>query len=189
MGKSIITVIFAGCACGLLAYGQSNSATQPNTSDRMFMQKAAEANMAEVQLGKLAQQKGELVSVQKFGQRMEKDHSQANQQLQSIASSQGVTLPTSLNAKDQALYDRLSGLSGSAFDRAYMRAMVNDHMHDVSEFQRESEVAHDQAVRNFAANTLPTLEDHLHMARKVRHDLGISATAEANHTPESALQK
>jgi putative membrane protein len=186
MGKNFITVIFTGCACGLLAYGQSNSTTP---SDSMFMQKAAEANTAEVQLGKLAQQKGELVSVQNFGKRMANDHSQANEQLQSIASTAGVTLPTALNAKDQALYDRLSGLSGSAFDRAYMRAMVADHMRDVSQFQKESETAQDQAVRNFASNTLPTLEDHLRKARKVRHDLGISATAEANHTPESALQK
>jgi putative membrane protein len=153
------------------------------------MHKAAEGGLAEVQLGQLAEQKAGSQAVKDFGERMVKDHGQADEQLHGVASSQGVTLPNSLDGKDKALYDRLSGLSGAAFDRVYMRAMVSDHQQDVAEFQKESETARDQAVRSFASTTLPTLEDHLHMARKVRHDLGISATAEANHTPESVLQK
>lgn len=187
MWKNIIPVIFAGCACGLFAYAQSNS-IQVNGSDRTFMHKAAEGGLAEVQLGQLAEQKAGSQAVKDFGQRMVKDHSQANEQLQSIASTQGVTLPNSLDAKDQALYNRLSGLSGTAFDRAYMRAMVNDHVKDVAEFQRESDSARDQAVRSFASMTLPTLQDHLHFARQVRHDLGISASAKTHRTDESALQ-
>jgi putative membrane protein len=155
----------------------------------MFMDKAAEGGLAEVQLGQLAEQKASEQSVKDFGKRMVTDHSQANDKLNGIASSEGVTLPTSLDAKDHALYDRLSGLSGSAFDVAYMRAMVSDHNQDVAQFQRESQTARNQAIRSFASTTLPTLQDHLHMAKKVRHDLGISASAEANHTDESALQR
>jgi putative membrane protein len=67
--------------------------------------------------------------------------------------------------------------------------MVSDHNQDVAQFQRESQTARNQAIRSFASTTLPTLQDHLHMAKKVRHDLGISASAEANHTDESALQR
>lgn len=189
MGKQIFTVILVGCASGIFAYAQSNSSTQLNAADRMFVKKAAQGGMAEVQLGQLAEQKASSDAVKKFGEHMVADHTKANDQLKEVASSQGVTLPTSLDAKDQALYNRLSGLSGAAFDKAYMRAMVNDHTQDVAQFQKESETAHDQAVRTFASNTLPTLEDHLHMARKVRHDMAISTTAEANHTPESVLQK
>lgn len=185
MGKNLVAVFAAGCACGILAYAQS----QANPADRMFIHKAAEGGMAEVQLGQLAQQKASSQEVKDFGQRMVTDHSQANDKLKSIAANQGVTVPSSLDAKDQALYDRLSGLSGNAFDKAYMRAMVNDHVQDVAEFRKESGSARDQAVRSFASDTLPTLEDHLRMARKVSHDLGISATAEANRTDESALQR
>jgi putative membrane protein len=189
MKKNIITLLLASCACGLLAYGQSNSSTTVSAADRMFIEKAAEGGMAEVQLGQLATHKASSQSVKDFGQRMVTDHSQANDQLKNIASTQGVPVPTSLTAKDQALYDRLSGLSGTAFDRAYMQAMVRDHNTDVAEFQKESATGKDQAVQSFASTTLPTLEDHLHMAKKVRHDLAISATAEANHTDESALQR
>ncbi len=172
MGKNIITVILAGCACGLFAYGQS---TTVNKADRMFIHKAAEGGMAEVQLGQLAEQRASSQAVKDFGQRMVTDHGKADQKLDSLASSDGVTVPTTLDAKDQALYDRLSGLSGSAFDRAYMRAMVNDHMQDVAEFQRESAAAQNPAVRSFVSNTLPTLQDHLHLAKKVRRDMGTSA--------------
>jgi putative membrane protein len=188
MGRHIITLLLAGSSCGFLAFAQSNP-PQVNSSDRTFLDKAAQGGLAQVQLGQLAEQKASSQAVKNFGQRMVTDHSQANEKLMGIASADGVTLPTSLDAKDQALYDRLSGLSGDAFDRAYMRAMVNDHKQDIVEFQRASQTAQDQAVRSFASMTLPTLQDHLHAARHVRHDLGISATAEANHTDESALQR
>jgi putative membrane protein len=69
-----------------------------------------------------------------------------------------------MNAKDKALHDRLSKLSGNAFDKAYMRAMIEDHQEDVSEFRQESQSAKDPDVRQFAAKTLPTLEEHLRIA-------------------------
>jgi putative membrane protein len=132
----------------------------------MFIHKAAGGGMAEVQMGQLAEERASSQAVKDFGQRMVTDHNQAGQQLQSLAASEGARIPTTLDAKDQALYDRLSGLSGSAFDRAYTRAMVNDHMQDVAEFQRESATAQDPAVRSFASNTLPTLQDLFTWPRK-----------------------
>jgi putative membrane protein len=155
----------------------------------MFVNKAAQGGMAEVQLGQLAGQKGSSQAVKDFGQRMVTDHSQANDKLKGIASSKGIAIPTSLDAKDQALYDRLSGLSGPAFDKAYMRAMLKDHKTDIAEFQKESNSGHDQDIRSFASSTLPTLQEHLHMAQQTESKLGTSATAEANHTDESALQR
>lgn len=103
------------------------------------------------------------------------DHGEANQKLNGIASSDGVTLPASLNSKDQALYNKLSGLSGTAFDREYMNAMVKDHKMDISEFQKESNSGRDQGVKSFANSTLPTLHEHLHLAQHV--DSKVSASA------------
>jgi len=160
--KKITTLLLATCGCGLMAYAQS----QVSSADRMFMDKAAQGGMAEVQLGQLASQKASAQPVKDFGQRMVTDHSQANDKLKGIASSKGVTLPDAVSAKDKALYDRLSGLSGEAFDRAYMQAMVKDHNEDVAEFRKESKVAKDADVRSFASMTLPTLEDHLRMAKE-----------------------
>ncbi len=135
--------------------------------DRHFIRKAGEGGLAEVELGKLAAEKGQSQDVKKFGQRMIDDHSKANDQLKQLAESKGVTLPAKLDAKDQATKDRLEKLSGEQFDRAYMNDMVKDHSKDVAEFKKESTTAKDPEVKSFASQTLPTLEDHLKEARSI----------------------
>jgi putative membrane protein len=123
--------------------------------------KAAKGGMAEVELGKLAAEKASSDDVKKFGQRMADDHGKAGDELKSLAQSKNVTLPTTLDPKDQALKDKLSKLSGAQFDRAYMQAMVSDHKKDVNEFKVESQSGKDPDVKAWASKTLPTLEDHL----------------------------
>ncbi len=82
-------------------------------------------------------------------------------------------LRDSMNAKDKALYDRLSRLSGDAFDKAYMRAMIDDHQQDVSDFRQESQNAKDPDVRQVASQTLPALEEHLRMAKGTGSQVGV----------------
>jgi len=94
--------------------------------------------VAEVQMGKPAVEKASNPQVKQFGQSMIDDHTKAGDQLKSVASKDNITLPADLNAKDKATYDSLSKLSGTAFDRAYMRDMVKDHQTDVNEFQKEA---------------------------------------------------
>jgi putative membrane protein len=100
------------------------------------------------------------------------DHSKANAELKLAAREQGVALPTELDAEHQAAIDRLSRLSGSAFDQAYMRDMVMDHEEDVSEFARAARHSGDSPIKSFASRALPTLQDHLKMARDVDGELG-----------------
>src|SRR5579872_617760 len=87
-----------------------NTSQQLSKADMNFMKEAAEGGMAEVELGKLAQQNAQSDQVNQFGQRMVTDHSNANQQLTSIASSKGMTLPSQLDKKQEQLQDRLSKL-------------------------------------------------------------------------------
>ena len=168
------TTLIAALCCvgGLPIFARSTTAM----SDSSFVRKAAEANYAEIQMGKLAQDKGTNPAVKDFGQRMVTDHSKAYDQLKPIASKDNVTMPDRMNAKDQALYDRLSKLSGAQFDREYMRSMVKDHQSDVAEFQRESTKAKDADVRTYASNTLPTLQKHLRLAEDANSKIGASAS-------------
>src|SRR4051812_22006608 len=83
-------------------------------ADDTFVTKAAKGGMAEVELGKLASEKGTSDAVKQFGQRMVTDHGKANDELKSLAQSKNVTLPTDIDAKDKALRDRLMKLSGPA---------------------------------------------------------------------------
>ena len=163
-------LLAGACACGLSLFGvaafaqNNSSANRLATSDSTFAAKAAQGGMAEVKLGQLAKDKGSSQGVKDFGQKMIDDHTKANDDLKSVASKEGVTLPTSLDARDQATYDRLSAMSGTAFDKAYMHDMVTDHRMDVNEFRRESEHGTDPGLKAFAASTLPTLEEHLKLA-------------------------
>jgi putative membrane protein len=142
------------------------------SADIHFMVKAAQGGMAEVKMGQLATEKGSNPEVKAFGQKMIDDHTKANDQLKSIAQEQGVTLPTSLNGKDQATYDKLSNLAGAEFDKQYAKHMVADHQEDVKEFQKEANSGKDEKVKSFAAQTLPILQQHLQMAKDMQSKVG-----------------
>jgi putative membrane protein len=151
--------------------GSSATPTQGSSSmsasDRTFVRKAAEGGLAEVELGKLAAERASSQDVKQFGQRMVDDHTKANDQLKQLASQKGISVPEKLGAKDAATKARLEKLSGKTFDRAYMRDMVTDHTKDVTEFRTEAKGAKDPDVKNFATQTVPTLEEHLKQAKSL----------------------
>jgi putative membrane protein len=144
--------------------------------DAAFALKAAQGGVAEVRLGQLALKKANHSDVKAFGQRMVDDHSKTNERLKAAAAKSGMTLPATMNADDQALYDKLSRLSGAAFDRAYTRAMVKDHEQDIKEFQREAAKGTNADIRAFAEATLPTLQVHLEMARAAERKASASGS-------------
>jgi len=146
--------------------GESNR-MMITANDKKFATEAALGNMTEVKLGQMAADKATKPEVKEFGQRMVTDHTKANDDLKSVASAQKIDLPTSLDAKHQAVVDRLSKLSGAEFDRAYVKDMVRDHDADVKAFQHQSQYGQDSALRDYAARTLPTLQDH----QKQIHDI------------------
>jgi putative membrane protein len=131
------------------------------------MVKAAQGGLGEVTLGKLAQTHGGGSGAKGFGQRMVRDHTQANARLKRVAGREGVRLSSAPGPEEQAARARLARLSGPAFDRAYLADMVEDHEKDVAEFQKEAATGKDPAARAFAAQTLPTLRMHLQMARSL----------------------
>ncbi len=143
-----------------------------SSPDAEFVQKAAQGGLAEVKLGQLAQEKASNAAVKSFGQRMEMDHSKAGDELKAAAGQSGMTLAATMSAKDQALYDRLSALSGAQFDRAYISAMVKDHKEDIAEFEKEAKGGSDPNIKAFAARTLPTLKEHLTMAESAARQVG-----------------
>jgi len=168
-----IGVAFAAASAGAAAQGTTASsgaasgamASKMSSADKSFVQKATIGGLAEVEFGKLAQQKGSSDQVKQFGSRMVEDHSKANDELKQIVSSQGISAPTELDAKHKSTMAKLDKLSGQQFDRAYMSDMVKDHKEDVALFRKESSSGKDSDLKSFAAKTLPTLEDHLKMAQ------------------------
>jgi putative membrane protein len=160
----------------------SKSASRTMT-DAEFAKLAAQGGLAEVKLGQLAEDKGTSQAVKDFGKRMVNDHSKGNDALKTAASKANITLPGQITAKDEALYNRLSKLSGAAFDRAYARDMVQDHTADVAAFHHEAMDGKQASIKSFASQTLPTLEEHLKLARAMQHDVSSanSSVLKKNH--------
>ena len=144
--------------------------------DKKFVKDSALGGMTEVELGKLAAQKGSSDAVKQFGQRMVDDHSKANSQLKEIASKSSIEVPAELDSKHQSRVDKLAKLSGPDFDKAYMKDQVKDHEHDVSDFKSEAQYGSDPNIKQFAMNTLPVLQEHLTAAK----DLNKSAKQAAS---------
>ncbi len=157
---------------GSSATSSSSSAGMLSAADKKFVMEAARGGMAEVELGQLAAQKASSSEVKSFGQMMVDDHTKANDELKSLASGKGITVPTDLDAKSKAQKARLEKLSGEEFDRAYMRDMERDHRKDVAEFKRESASGKDQELKDWAGKTLPTLEKHLQHAEQTASAVG-----------------
>jgi putative membrane protein len=153
------------------------SSKMMKSPDARFAMKAAQGGMAEVQLGQLAAQQASNADVKAFGQHMVDDHSKANDQLKSVAQGENMTLPTTLDAKDQALMSKLQGLSGADFDKTYVKAMVKDHQEDIKEFQKEADSGKDPQIKNFASQTLPILQEHLSKIQSIQSSMAGGGSA------------
>ena len=154
--------------------GSMTRPTKTNLSalDKQFMIQAAQGGMAEVILGKLAAQRAASSSVKQYGQRMINDHTQANKELMALAARKGVTLPKDVNAKQKALRARLGQIPAPRLDRVYMNeAGVKSHVDQAALFQREAEQGQDPDVKALAAKILPTVQEHLQMARSITNNL------------------
>jgi putative membrane protein len=149
--------------------GERSSQAKPASgslkmADKNFLTHAAQGGEAEVELGRLAQQKAADAQVKAFGQRMETDHSKATSELRALIAQKGLTVPGGLPPDALALKNRLDKLQGATFDQAYMRAMVDDHVKDVRAFEMTAKST-DPDIKAFAEKTLPTLREHLKMAQ------------------------
>jgi putative membrane protein len=143
-----------------------------------FLTHAAQDGEAEIELGRIAQEKAADTKVKDFGARMQKDHGNANAELRAIAAKKGLTIPGG-PGPHAAMKNRLEKLQGAAFDQAYMRAMVDDHSKAVKEFQMATN-SPDADVKAFAAKTLPTLQEHLKLAQEVHRAVSSSVRSSAN---------
>jgi len=168
-------VVLAMCATPAYARTARKGAhTAKGSSDTTFVKTAANVGIAEVELGNLAASKASSDQVKQFAQRMVTDHGKANDELKSVTQTKNITLPTEIDAAHKTVKDRLSKLSGDAFDRAYMREMLMGHRKAVNLFRTESTSGSDADIKSWASKTLPTIEEHLKMAEDANRAVGTS---------------
>jgi putative membrane protein len=171
MRTSWIFVTVVASTISLSAVAQTGSTMSSGTAsagDANFVKTAAISDMYEIQASQLAQTKATSADVKTFADRMIADHTKTSDQLKSlVANKPGMTPPTSIDAKHRAFLAKLRSASGANFDTLYAQQQIHAHYEAVMLFTSESQKGKDSDLKNFASQTLPTLQQHLSMAQQL----------------------
>ncbi|MBT2118297.1 DUF4142 domain-containing protein [Dyella sp. LX-66] len=151
-----------------LACPAAASASEGSPADQAFLTRAAADGSAEIALGQLALQKSSSPQTKQLAQHIVSDHTKANEQLVALARQKQITVAPEPDPAAKQEMDKLQKLDGDAFDRAYAQDMVKGHQQAIILFTKASTSATDSDIKQFAAQTLPVLKDHLQMARQLR---------------------
>lgn len=149
-----------------------NTQSQSGDNTQEFLTEAASGGMMEVELGRIAQEKATNQEVKNFAAMMVKDHSQANEQLKSVAQSKNMQLPAQMMEDHQKEVDRFRNMqAGQDFDKEYVDLMVEDHEEDVSKFESAQNDVQDPEIKQWVSNTLPTLRQHKEHIDKIKETM------------------
>ena len=129
--------------------------------DARFLVSAAEANLKQIQLGQLAQQKGNSRHVKELGKMMEDSHTKSQRDLTALAKSKRITIPTSATNDTRDAYEDLNKKSGNDFDKAYADKMISRHEDAIETFEKASTDSYDTDIKDWAIATLPDLRTNL----------------------------
>jgi putative membrane protein len=131
---------------------------------KKFVTDAAMTDIFEIQAGQLAQQKVSDAVYKDFAQMTIEDHTKTTDQLKGMAPTLGIELPQQLDKMHQAAIDKLSAMSGAAFERTYKADQIHGHREAVAMFERYANSGDNADLRKWASDTLPTLRKHLQHA-------------------------
>jgi putative membrane protein len=167
MGIRVATGVVVLALVSAPAFAQSKKHPTPATplTDHEFVMDMARSYMAEIEIGKVAEKQATNDHVKGFAKQMVGEHEKALDEVKSLAAKENIPVPLMLDPKDRALKDHLEVLSGPELDRAYMAATVQEHGQDVALCRTETQVAKNEDVKQYAAHVLPTLEEHLKLAK------------------------
>lgn len=139
-----------------------------SSGDRALIQDIAQANLAEIDTGRLALEKSQNDAIRKFAQMMVDDHTKALEELRTLAQSKGITLPTEPDLQHKTLATALKLLSGDTFDSQYIaRVGVGDHERAEKLLDKTIRETSDQDLRAYAQKTIKSVQQHLAVARSL----------------------
>jgi putative membrane protein len=142
------------------------AADHSNAQDKLFVRQAALGNQAEVELGQMARKKAATQPVRDFAQHMTDDHSKSGDLLRKLGRNVNANVPKQLDPEHLSVRARLDKASGKDFDVAYIGSMIQDHQRTVNLLQWELTSGQNEALKKYAADTLPDVMEHLEMAKQ-----------------------
>ena len=146
---------------------ETPAATAADAATSRFIENAASSGLMEAALGRMAERQASDPGVQAFGKAMVRHHTEVSDRLERLATQKGIRPADAMLPEHQQTVDRLSKLSGNAFDAEYMRLIVEDHAKAVEAFETQARMGTDAEIRAFADATLPGLREHLALAQEV----------------------
>ncbi|OXE99082.1 putative membrane protein [Flavobacterium araucananum] len=139
--------------------------------DSEFLVDIAEVNLAEIEIGKLAQTKSTNPEVKKFGKMLVDEHTKSASEVSALAKAKNFTLPTSITEDGKEEYNKLNEKSGLDFDKKFADLMIDGHQKAIDKLQKATEDAKDQDVKLWASNNIAPLTAHLEHAKLLKQDL------------------
>lgn len=131
------------------------------SKDAQFLVDAAEMNLKQIQLGRLAQQKGETADVKKLGEIMEDAHTKSQKEITALAKTKRISIPSSPTNDSKDAHNYLEKKSGNAFDIAYADMMVRVQIDAMNTFEKASNDSNDPEIKIWASTSLPQMRSHL----------------------------
>jgi putative membrane protein len=140
--------------------------TAPHSTDQEFMQSAAASDQNEIQLSKLALEKGVTGVVKDHANMMIKDHTKSTTDLKAIAGKKNVTLPADMDGEHKAIAASMRKLSGKDFETKFMDQMVMDHQKTLNTLKAHQQMTKDADLQGFIGKVTPVVQGHLDMSKK-----------------------
>jgi putative membrane protein len=151
-----------------IAFAHSASAQTVSKADTDRLNAIAQANIAEIETGKIALEKSTNADVKQFAQAMIDDHTKGLEETKKVAAAKKLTLPTEPDAEHKKMAEKLKTLSGAAFDKEYVsKAGVADHAKVHAALKQDIAKAQDADVKALATKLEPTVAHHGEMAKKL----------------------
>jgi putative membrane protein len=157
-----ITAVALGALLSIPAFAQ-----KMDNNDAAALKQLVQANLNEVEAGKLGASKAQSPAVKQFGQKMVDDHGKMVQELTGLAKRKDVAAPDKASLKDLAQMKLLELKSGADFDHEYMDHMVKDHEKDLKDVQAIAEKAKDAEFKAAVQKAIPVIQQHLQMAQRI----------------------
>ncbi len=176
----------SGASAGASSSQSGAAGGKLSSREEKMIKQLGEANMAEINAGKLAQDKAQSDEVKSFAKKMVDDHTKALDDLKQIAQSKGVTLPTEPNQQQMAMQKKLEGLSGEQFDRQYMKQAGDRSHKQTHQLLQKAAKAEDTDLKNYATKTMAAVEGHQQMAKETERGLKGTASGKSSGGSESS---
>ncbi len=144
-----------------------NYNVQTDQDGIVFIKTGIESGLTEIKASGLAITNSNNQKVIALAKMMIDDHTKAGDELKKLETDKKITEKDTINQAHLQSIDSLGKLKGSAFDKAYIGMMVNDHVVAVKLFTNASHNI-DSQIKQFASETLPVLQMHLDSAKSIQ---------------------